>query len=72
MVNKCSAPECKSGYKGSGYNGQMFMFPSSESLRNAWIRATPRAGFKITKHSRLCELHLKIKYYEYRMICLSM
>ena len=57
MVNKCSAPECKSGYNGSNYDGQMFMFPSNESLRNAWIRATPRADFRITKHSRLCELH---------------
>ena len=59
MVNKCSAPGCKSGYKNGDFKGQMFMFPTQEPLRSEWIRATPRNGFVATKNSRLCSLHFE-------------
>ena len=59
MVNKCSAPDCKSGYKNGDFKGQMFMFPTQQPLRSEWIRATPRTGFVATKNSRLCSLHFE-------------
>ena len=56
MVNKCSAPDCKSGHKGNDFKGTLFSFPTHEPLLSEWIEAAPR-NVLVTKNSRLCSLH---------------
>ena len=53
MVNKCSAPGCKSGYKGNDFKGTLFSFPTHQPLLNEWIDAAPK-NISVTKSSRLC------------------
>ena len=56
MVNKCSSPGCKSGYKGNDFKGTLFSFPTHEPLLSEWIEEAPRIVL-VTKSSRLCSLH---------------
>jgi len=42
MVNKCSAPGCKSGYKENDFKGTLFSFPTHQPLLNEWIDAAPK------------------------------
>lgn len=70
MVNKCSAPKCRTGYSSTGSQPQgrkisTFRFPLSDKkkeLNKKWIRFTNRADWIPTRNSVLCELHFEEKY----------
>ena len=70
MVNKCSAPKCKTGYSSKSQEPldkklSTFHFPlgkDKEELNKKWIRFTNRADWTPTKNSVLCELHFDDRY----------
>ena len=58
MPDRCAA--CKSGKKGSDYNGSFHSIPTGEkksALREKWINAAPFADWVPAKSAKLCELH---------------
>ena len=61
MVNKCVAPNCKSGYANKNTHEKndisLFSFPKDSCTRDLWISSIPRENFEPTKNSRLCERH---------------
>ena len=64
MVNKCSAPSCRSGYaKNETKHITKFYFPLKNfELNRLWIRFVNRKDWKPTKHSVLGELHFEERY----------
>jgi hypothetical protein len=64
MVNKCSAPSCRSGYaKNEAKQITKFHFPLKKvELNKLWIKFSNRKDWKPTRHSVLCEFHFEEKY----------
>lgn len=62
MVNKCSAPECRTGYASVNTQLATFHFPLKKiELNRQWIRFVNRTDWEPTKNSVLCELHFEDK-----------
>ena len=72
MVNKCVAPNCRTGYdktskeKGSGDGSKrnftdhplhVYHFPKEKELFERWKHAVPRKDWEPSKNSVLCEKH---------------
>ena len=57
MPNQCSAPICRSNYRGEPYT-PVFKLPTAPSeLRHQWLRALPRVDIENLKHVYVCLLH---------------
>ena len=63
MVNKCCAPDCRSGYKiAKGTINPEVSFhrlPKNTKLRDKWKRAIPRQNWNPTSNSVICSLHFE-------------
>lgn len=62
MVNKCSAPNCTTGYsskqkKQNNVVIRTYRFPKEPELRNKWINAVPRKEWLPSIHAVICEKH---------------
>ncbi|XP_035229796.1 THAP domain-containing protein 2-like [Stegodyphus dumicola] len=58
MPSHCIVPGCKGNYD-NGPRVRVYSFPSNEILKKKWLKAIPRSNFKLTKASKVCELHFK-------------
>ena len=57
MPNQCSAPGCRSNYRGESYT-PVFKFPTAPpELRHQWLRALHRVDIENLKHVYVCLLH---------------
>ena len=60
MVNKCVAPNCKTGLDGRNNHAiSTFSFPKDPAIRSRWICSIPRDDFTPSKSSVLCEKNKK-------------
>lgn len=56
MPSRCIVPGCKGNYD-NGPRVSVFSFPSDEEMKQKWISAIPRSNLKLSKASKVCELH---------------
>ena len=61
MVNKCAAPECRTGYE-SVRKSQLHFPLEKIELNKQWIRFVNRKDWETAKNSVLSELHLEERF----------
>lgn len=62
MATACCVPGCRTGKKPNKKFPEKvklptFSFPTEPDLRQLWIEAIPKEGFKLSKQSRVCLAH---------------
>ena len=58
MPNTCSAPNCRSNYKGEPYT-PIFALPKCQDLAQKWLRAICREGASDLKSVYVCIKHFR-------------
>ena len=64
MVYKCSAINCRSGYRGEKEDQKVIFLSFSledKHLLQTWLKRLARKDYVPTKHSKLCSLHFKFE-----------
>ena len=57
MPNPCSAPGCRSNYRGESYTPVIKLPTAPPELRHQWLRALHRVDIENLKHVYVCLLH---------------